>query len=257
MRKMLIVDDEETIRWALGELFMQEGWEVHGAADGTEAARMVAHTAYDYMITDMKMPGRPGIEVVREARRHNPRMGVTILTGYASVETAVEAVRLGAWDYVTKPCSAAALKARIDEFIEQVGGCGRRTPAAAPLADEELHAFLSGEGTQVLCADALPDRDGPGPLLDALRRMFRDLGFGPTRTRELTQSCVEAVAALSGGRGVGAARAALMEGRVLVGVSGPGEPPAELPETLRSEFDVQARLVRRDGECTVVLSEAM
>ena len=172
----------------------------------------------------------------------------------------MDAVRLGAWDYVTKPCSAAALKARIDEFVHQADQGGRRNGRVGPPAQEDLHAFVAGEGTTVLCADSSGDRGDHAPMLEGLRRMFGDLGFSPTRTRELTQSCVEAVAALSGGPGIGAARAALVGGRVLVGIGHPAEPPEELPEVfrrLRSEFGVQAGLVRHDGACTLVLSEAL
>jgi len=260
MGKMLIVDDEETIRWALAELFMQEGWEVHSAADGAEATEMVAANVYDYMITDLKMPGRPGTDVIREARRHNARMGVTILTGYASVETAVQAVRLGAWDYVTKPCSAATLKERIDEFAEQAGASGRRIRLAGPPAQADLDAFVAGGGTTLLSADLSSQPGGLGLVLDRLRQAFHDLGFGPNRARELTQSCVEAAAPLSAGPGVTTARVALLGGRVLVGVGHRAEPPGELSEALdrlRDEFGVQAGVVSHDGGCTVVLCEAI
>jgi ActR/RegA family two-component response regulator len=257
---MLIVDDEETIRWALAELFMQEGWEVHTAADGAEAAEMAVANVYDYMITDLKMPGRPGTDVIREARSQNTRMGVTVLTGYATVETAVEAVRLGAWDYVTKPCSAAALKRRIDEFLEQAGASARRAPAVGPLGQDDLRAFAAGEGTPVLSADPSTDAEGLAAMLGHLRKAFRDLGFDPVRAQELTQACVEAIAALSDGPGLGEARVALLGGRVLVGIHHSGGPPAGLAEALeklRRQFGVQAAFVSQGGGCTVVLSEAI
>lgn len=260
MRKMLIVDDEETIRWALAELFMQDGWEVHGAADGVEAAEMVAANVYDYMITDLKMPGRTGTDVIREARRHNARMGITVLTGYASVETAAQAVRMRACDYVTKPCSISALKTRIDEFLQEADRLGRRNRPAGPPAQSDLDAFVAGGGTAVPLASASPNGCDAAAILDGLRALFLDLGFGPGRARDLTQSCVEAVAALSGGPGTRGGRAALLGGRVLVGVDCPGEPPAGLPvtlERLRARHDVHVELVHHAGGCTVVLSEAI
>ena len=82
-RRMLIVDDEETIRWALRELFMQDGWAVDGAADGNEAVSKVEQTPYDFLITDLKMPGTDGVEVIRKARMANPATGVMILIQYS------------------------------------------------------------------------------------------------------------------------------------------------------------------------------
>ena len=97
-------------------------------------------------------------------------------------------------------------------------------------------------------------------MLDALRRMLRDLGFGAVRSRELTQSCVEAIAALSGGPGVDTACAGLLGGRVLVGIGHRADPPDDLPATLdrlRNKFRVDAGLLQHDDGCTVVLSEAI
>ena len=120
MRRMLIVDDEDTIRWALRELFAQDGWDVHAAADGEEALRKILECTYDFMITDLKMPGRHGVEVIGEARRLNPRMGVAVLTGYASVETAIDALRMRAWDYLTKPFDMRYLKQSIEGYFREM-----------------------------------------------------------------------------------------------------------------------------------------
>ena len=138
MRRMLIVDDEETIRWALAELFMQDGWAVQCAADGEEAVRRVEEDPFEFMITDLKMPGLPGVEVVRRARRANPAMGVMVLTGYASLETAVEAVRLGAWDYVTKPCDVRYLRSRVEQFTRERGGEQLRLASRTPLSLQDV-----------------------------------------------------------------------------------------------------------------------
>jgi CheY-like chemotaxis protein len=252
---MLVVDDEETIRWALGELFMQEGWEVHCAADGDEAVRMAAERAYDYLITDLKMPGLPGVELIRQARRQDPRLGVTVLTGYASLESAIEAVRLHAWDYVTKPCKAAELKQGVDDFL---AARERRGPAG-PFDDEALARFLAGEGTELLCLPpGFHRRDGAGAF-GRLRRVAADLGLGPDRGEAVVQACVEA-AALLDGAGDCSVRAALFEGRLLIGLvgapNGGDEAQARLGR-LREEFAVDARVRTDDGRCSIVLSEAI
>jgi CheY-like chemotaxis protein len=260
MRRMLIVDDEETIRWALRELFMQDGWEAHCAADGDEAARLGAERTYDYMITDLRMPKRDGVETIREARQRNPRMGVTVLTGYAALETAVEALRLQAWDYVTKPCRVHALKQRVDEFF-RCGGLGRqRSDGPEGLQDEDLAAVLAGAGTTLLDASPLHPAERSREALGRLRGVFSDLGLDEARSARLLQSCVEAVALLSGSDGESRGRAALYRGHVVVRLSGrpgAGEVSADVLRGLTERFGVQGRLVRDEQFLSVVMSEAI
>ncbi|MHC4480233.1 MAG: response regulator [Planctomycetota bacterium] len=259
-RRMLIVEDEETIAWALREIFMQDGWEVHHARDGDEAADLTAQNTYHYMITDLKLPGRPGIDLVREARAANPRLGVTVLTGYAALETAVEALRLGAWDYVTKPCRAPQLKERIEEFLsrDQAAAAARR--AAGRLTEEELAAFTRGSGTEVLPPADLDSQGEDGEVFARLHRLFEDLGFSPERCARLVQSCVEAAAVLPACDGGLRSKAGLLKGHVLVGLTACcelGEVSGEMLETLSERFNVDARFVPDDGRCSVVLAEVI
>ena len=257
--RMLVVDDEETIRWALRELFMQDGWEVHCAEDGDQAARMVAERPYDYMITDLKMAGRSGVDVIREARRRSPRMGVTVLTGYASLETAVEALRLQAWDYVTKPCRAPDLKARVDAFFRGNGGRRAGRAAPSPLDDEALAAFLRGEGTEVLRFSPTGGDGNGGEAFSRLRGIFADLGLSHERAEALVQSCVEAAALLDAGR-QGSGRAGLLNGHFLISVSGTcggASGPSERLRRVSEQFGVDARLLAGGRRCSIVLSEAI
>lgn len=260
MRRMLIVDDEETIRWALRELFMRDGWEVHCAEDGDEAARSIAQTAYDYMITDLKMPGRSGVEIVCEARRRSPRIGVTVLTGYASLETAIEALRLGAWDYVIKPCEAPSLKRRIEEFFARADAPAAPPASRGPLDAQDLAGSLAGAGTEVMPAAPLDgDLEADGAF-ERLRGVFVDLGFGSQRAAELLQSCVEAAALLSRGNGGGWGRAVVFKGHLVISVSSrcdPGQVPPEALRKVNERFKVHARMVEGDNVCSIVLSEAI
>jgi DNA-binding NtrC family response regulator len=176
-RSMLIVDDEETIRWALRELFMSDGWEVHCAADGDEAESLVAERPYDFMITDLKMPGVSGVELIRRARAHNSEMGVMVLTGYASLETALEAIRLQAWDYVTKPCKVAYLKERIDEFFDERSSVSRGEGEGERLPEADARAFLEGSGMELLSFEALEGDEDSRRALTALREMFAHAGI--------------------------------------------------------------------------------
>ena len=100
---ILVVDDEEGIRTFLAAVLEGEGYEVVQAADGDEAARLLDARAFHLLLTDLKMPGMDGMSLVRKARAEQPEMEVIVLTAFATVETAVQAMKLGAVDYLTKP----------------------------------------------------------------------------------------------------------------------------------------------------------
>lgn len=101
--RLLIVEDEETLRESLKRVLVREGYEAD-AADSAEAAlRKLEETGYDLVITDIMLPGIDGIELLRKIRERSPEQLVIVVTAYASIETAVGALRAGAYDYVMKP----------------------------------------------------------------------------------------------------------------------------------------------------------
>ncbi len=100
---LLIVDDELIVRDSLSKWFREEGYEVEVAESASEALTKLAEHRYDLALLDIKMPGTDGIELQRRLHEVNPHLIVIIMTGYASVETAVAALKNGAYDYVTKP----------------------------------------------------------------------------------------------------------------------------------------------------------
>jgi len=108
MARILVVDDEEGIRSFLAEALVTEGHEVVAAADGEEALRRLGERSFHLMITDLRMPGLDGMALLRKARAEWPETEVIVLTAYGSVEGAVEAMRLGALDYLQKPLSGPA-----------------------------------------------------------------------------------------------------------------------------------------------------
>ena len=101
--KLLIVDDEAIVRDSLGKWFREEGYEIGAAESASEALARLAEQRWDLAMVDIKMPGTDGIELQRRMREIDPELLVIIMTGYASVETAVQALKNGAYDYVTKP----------------------------------------------------------------------------------------------------------------------------------------------------------
>ncbi len=105
MERVLIVDDEESIRTFIGEVLEGEGLRVALAEDGAAAAQLLQKSSFHLMITDLKMPRLDGMALLRKARAEQPEMEVIVLTAYGTVENAVEAMKLGAFDYLSKPLS--------------------------------------------------------------------------------------------------------------------------------------------------------
>jgi two-component system, NtrC family, response regulator HydG len=101
--KLLIVDDELSVRDSLGKWFREEGYEVGTAESANEALTRLAEHPWDAALVDIKMHGTDGIELQRRMHELDPELMVIMMTGYASVETAVTALKNGAYDYVTKP----------------------------------------------------------------------------------------------------------------------------------------------------------
>ena len=101
--KLLIVDDELSVRDSLGKWFREEGYEVATAESASDALTRLAEQRWDAALVDIKMRGTDGIELQRRMHEADPELMVIMMTGYASVETAVAALKNGAYDYVTKP----------------------------------------------------------------------------------------------------------------------------------------------------------
>jgi DNA-binding response OmpR family regulator len=103
--RLLIVDDQPHIRSAIAKALALTGYDVDEAASGDEALALLAHASYDLMMLDMVMPGMTGTEVLRRAREINPELLIVVLTGHATLESAIMAVKSAATDYLLKPIS--------------------------------------------------------------------------------------------------------------------------------------------------------
>ncbi len=103
--QVLLVEDERITRITLANLLNKEGYEVESVADGDKGVRRAGTGAYDVVITDLRLPGKGGIDILKAAKESNESCVVIVITAYASVETAVAALKLGAYDYITKPLS--------------------------------------------------------------------------------------------------------------------------------------------------------
>ena len=121
MISILVVDDEEGIREYLADALEDEGRTIVQAADGVEALGHLARQSFGVMITDLRMPGAlDGIDLLRKARAESPEMEVIVLTAHGSVDSAVEAMKLGAFDYLQKPVgSPAELRILVGRALER------------------------------------------------------------------------------------------------------------------------------------------
>lgn len=121
--RILIVDDEERFRLTLSKRLAERGLEV-GATVGTgmEALQKIREKAYDVVVLDVKMPGLDGIQTLGEIKKINPQIEVILLTGHASVDSAVDGMRLGAYDYLMKPCEIEILMEKINGAYEIKAG---------------------------------------------------------------------------------------------------------------------------------------
>ena len=103
MANILIIDDEKAIRKTLSEILSYEGYKIDEAGDGEEGLKKFAEKTYDVVLCDIKMPKLDGIEFLEKAREHNADVPIIMISGHGNIETAVEAVKKGAFDYISKP----------------------------------------------------------------------------------------------------------------------------------------------------------
>ena len=117
--KLLLVDDEERFLSTTRILLEKRDVEVETATNGFDALKIMDEKNIDLVILDVKMPGMDGVETLRKMKRRFPIVEVIMLTGHASVESAVEGLKLGAFDYVMKPCDIPAMMTEIEEAGEK------------------------------------------------------------------------------------------------------------------------------------------
>jgi DNA-binding NtrC family response regulator len=160
--RVLVVDDEAGLRRFLVKELAARGFAADAAASGEEGLKKIAETVYDVVLLDMKMPGMDGLAALREIRRETPAPEVLILTGQGSVESAVEAMRAGAFHYLTKPFHLEELEVQIQKAREQ-SALVRRANA--------FERLMSGWDAQLI---------GTSPALDRVRELIRKVSPSDT-----------------------------------------------------------------------------
>jgi len=127
---VLVIDDEESIRFFLEKTLGRSGYDVVTAADGEEGLQSFRTRRPDIVITDLKMPGLDGIGVLERVKTLAPEVPVVMITGFGTIENAVEAMKRGADDYLTKPFDGRAIRAVVKRILQR-----RETPEDAPAAE--------------------------------------------------------------------------------------------------------------------------
>ncbi len=185
--RILLVDDDRTFRLSTAELLRQEGYQVVLAADGSEAAAALESEPIDLLLLDLRMPGLDGLKVVEALRALGRSVPVLMISGFGTVESAVEALHLGADDFLTKPVDPDVLSAHVAELLERrptsdridasrVAGMVGRSPAMRAVfqavervGPTETTVLITGEtGTgKELTARAVHDasRRASGPFI--------------------------------------------------------------------------------------------
>ena len=115
--RILIVEDEDTLCESLQRVFKREGYEADIADSAETAYRLLETKSYDLIITDIILPGISGIELIAKYKKQNPDQKVIIMTAYASLQTAVEALRVGACDFIAKPVMHDELKRMVKKAL--------------------------------------------------------------------------------------------------------------------------------------------
>lgn len=119
MKKILIVDDEENARIGLSKLLSNEGYQVSAVGNGHEALDFLSNAQVSLVITDIKMPQMDGLAFLRELNREYPGIDVIMITAYGGVESYLEAMNLGAFEYLNKPIKLDELKSVINKIFQR------------------------------------------------------------------------------------------------------------------------------------------
>lgn len=125
---ILVIDDEKTLRHFLRLHLLEQGYAVSEAADGRTAMQLIAENTFDVALVDLHLTDMHGLDIMRHLRKTSPETSVIILTGYATVDSAIEALRQGAHDYLIKPCDTTELLASVADGIAR--------KSAAPAAQQ-------------------------------------------------------------------------------------------------------------------------
>ncbi len=152
-KQILVVDDETNLRRVLSAQLVRDGYDVHEAGDGADAISLLKEHHIDLVITDLKMPHVDGMELLRNALRDDPNRPVIMLTAYATIENAVEALKTGAFDFITKPFDQNEVRQIVRKALrtrDLANADATRDTMGAPAKDSKTRYGIIGESPAIL-----------------------------------------------------------------------------------------------------------
>ena len=175
---ILVVDDERSVRMMLEAALRAQGYRVQTAASGAEAQEMLAEEEFDLLLLDLQLGDMDGIEILRETKRQWPATEVILLTAHGSINSAIAALRHGAFDYLLKPAQVQDIRERVERALDERRKAMQRSELLQRISDSARALGLIENGAQgvVPTPTANSDRIEVGPLLLDLRRHGASLG---------------------------------------------------------------------------------
>lgn len=159
--KILLVDDEPALSSYLEEVVREEGFKVRKVQSGFEALAALEEEAFLLVITDLRMPEMDGLELLRRIKERDPQLGVIVMTAFASLETAVDALRLGAMDYITKPLHVQEIQVVLRKAIESIDLKRENRRLKARLSVDSTEPKMIGSSGETLALMELVKRVAP------------------------------------------------------------------------------------------------
>ena len=188
--KVLVVDDDQFALRGMARALESESYQIVTAASGSEALDLLKQDSFDLVLTDLKMPEVNGLDVLRQTREVAPQAVVLILTGYSSLESAIEALREGAYDYLVKPCSSDELKLKIEKGLERVRLAEERQRAEEELRQSYVKLQRVLEGTVHTLVAAIEMRD---PYTAGHQRRVAQLACAIANEMGLSEEQIEGI----------------------------------------------------------------
>jgi DNA-binding NtrC family response regulator len=145
---ILLVDDDSAFRHVMSGELRRLGHDVTTASSGEEAVACLERQDLEIVLLDLRLPGMHGLATLKAMRARNPSIEVIMLTGHGSIDTAIESIREGAFDYVTKPCPLDEIQIRVERAIEQRGLRQRASLLERALTPPDLAASFIGESPE-------------------------------------------------------------------------------------------------------------
>jgi len=175
--RILVVDDERAVRMMLETALRAQGYRVQSAGNGREAHDQLKSEEFDLVLLDLQLGDTDGIEVLRETKRLWPATEVILLTAHGSINSAISALRLGAFDYLLKPAQIQDIRERVERGLEQRRVARQRGELLQRISESaRALGIIEGGGASPQLAPPNSDRIEVGPLILDLRRHGATLG---------------------------------------------------------------------------------